>query len=169
MPNGQSLSSKHRTALLALDRGRLSELTEAFKVAVEDRRKAENHVDALVRAKSVDFGDLLAKLKREELQAICEALGVDSSGREKEKLIERVLTFDSDKDGAPKNSSNRSHPPNRKRRGEAKYDGEPLPLLEVRDRELNYELLFRDDGRPARPASYSEHGFDGVQFGVPSG
>lgn len=152
MSTGPALSPKHRrTALQALDRARLSELTEAFKVEVEDRRKAENHVDALVRSRSLDFGELLAKLKREELQAMCEAMGLDASGREKDKLIERVLNPDSEGDIAPKNSTNRSNPPNGKRRGETKYDVEPLPLLEVRDRELNYEPLLRDEGRPARP------------------
>jgi SAM-dependent methyltransferase len=157
MSNGQTLSPKHRrTALLALDRDRLSDLTETFKVEVEDRRKAENHVDALVRSKSVDFADLLAKLKREELQAICEALGLDSGGREKEKLIDRVLDLDSANSSAPKNSDNRSNQPKGRRRGAAKYEFEPLPLLEVRDRELPYEPLLRDDARPARPPAKSK-------------
>lgn len=107
MSNGQPLSPKHRrTALLALDRGRLSNLSEAFKVEVDDRRKAENHVEALVRSKSVEFGDLLAKLKREELQAICEALGVDSSGREKDKLVERVLNLGEAANAAPPTAKN---------------------------------------------------------------
>ena len=92
MSSAHSLSPKHRrTALLALDRSRLSELTESLKLEVHDRRKVENHVDALVGSRAVEFAELLPRLKREELQAMCTALGLDTSGREKSVLIDRVL------------------------------------------------------------------------------
>src|SRR5919106_3710826 len=88
------LSPKHRrSALEQLSRDRLNALSDHFALDVGDRRIAENHVNAIVRSRSVDFGELLGLLKREELQAICDALGVDRSGREKEILIQRVLAL----------------------------------------------------------------------------
>ena len=48
-----------------------------------DRRVAASHVDAILRAKRVDFAEVLGLLGRDELKAVCEALGLDSSGREK--------------------------------------------------------------------------------------
>src|SRR5918996_2399055 len=88
------LSPKHRrSALEQLSRDRLTALSDHFALDVGDRRIAENHVNAIVRSRSVDFGELLGLLKREELQAICDAVGVDRSGREKEVLIERVIAL----------------------------------------------------------------------------
>lgn len=71
-----------RQALAALSRDRLSSLTEHFELEVEDRRVLDQHVDALVRARAVDFADVLGMLKREELQGICDALELDRSGKE---------------------------------------------------------------------------------------
>jgi type I restriction enzyme M protein len=88
------LSPLHRrTALQVLDRNRLSQLTEQFGLEVEDRRVTENHINALVRSRSVDFAEVLGQLKREELQTICDALGLDRGGREKEVLVQRILGF----------------------------------------------------------------------------
>lgn len=84
---------QRRAALQGLDRNRLSQLTEQFGLEVEDRRVLGNHVNALVRSRSVDFAEVLGQLKREELQAICDALGLDRGGREKEVLIRRILGF----------------------------------------------------------------------------
>lgn len=80
-----------RQALSTLGRDRLSTLTEHFGLDVEDRRVLDQHIDALVRARAVDFTEVLGLLKREELQGVCEALGVDRSGREKEALVARIL------------------------------------------------------------------------------
>jgi hypothetical protein len=44
-------------------------------------------VDALVRSRAVDFAELLGWLKREELQALCTALGLERGGREKKALV----------------------------------------------------------------------------------
>jgi adenine-specific DNA-methyltransferase len=80
-----------RLALQQLGRDRLAELTTRFEVEVADRRAGEAHVDALIGSRKLDFAVLLGVLKREELQAICDALGVDRSGREKEALVTRIL------------------------------------------------------------------------------
>lgn len=82
---------KRRCALEQLSRDRLTSLSEHFGLDAGDRRVAVNHINALVQSRSVDFGELLGLLKREELQAICEALGLDRGGRDKEVLVQRIL------------------------------------------------------------------------------
>jgi type I restriction enzyme M protein len=48
-------------------------------------------VNAILRAKRVDFAEVLTLLGRDELKAVCEALGLDTSGRDKQTLLDRVL------------------------------------------------------------------------------
>ncbi len=92
MPSVLPLSPKERRLVLAqLSRDRLGELTARFELDVADRRSIDAHVDAIVRKRSLDFRRVLDVLLREELQAACEALGLDSAGREKSKLVERIL------------------------------------------------------------------------------
>lgn len=80
-----------RTILAQLSRDRLGELTTGFELEVADRRSSHAHVDAIVQKRSLDFRRVLDLLRREELQAACEALGLDAGRREKLKLIERIL------------------------------------------------------------------------------
>jgi len=82
---------KRRQALELLSRPRLAELTEHFELEVEDRRVHAEHVDALIRSRLVEFADILPLLYRDELKAMCEELGFDSSGREKQPLVDRLL------------------------------------------------------------------------------
>ena len=92
MPAEVRLSPKdRRTVLEQLSRDRLGELTTRFELDVADRRSTDAHVDAIVRKRSVDFRAVLELLRREELQAACEALGLDRGGREKSTLIGRIL------------------------------------------------------------------------------
>ena len=92
MPEPIELSARQRRlALEALSRERLSQITEHYDLNVADRRVAASHVDAIVRAKRVDFAEVLGLLGRDELKAVCEALGLDTSGREKQTLLDRVL------------------------------------------------------------------------------
>lgn len=92
MPDSPGLSAKRRRrSLQALSRDRLADLTEQYELAVSDRRSAANHVDALIRARRVHFGELLEQLSRDELKDICEALDLDTSGREKQGIIDRIL------------------------------------------------------------------------------
>jgi type I restriction enzyme M protein len=48
-------------------------------------------IDKLSRKSSLKPETVLEQLKREELKALCEAQGLDSSGREKQLLIDRLL------------------------------------------------------------------------------
>jgi type I restriction enzyme M protein len=62
---------------------------------VEDRRSQASHVEAILKANSTPFGDVLRLLTREDLKAICEALGLDTAGKEKEPIVQRILAADS--------------------------------------------------------------------------
>lgn len=82
---------QRRSALEQLPRDRLITLTAHFGLDVGDKRVVENHVSALVGSRNLEFADVLGLLKREELQKICDALGLDRGGREKDVLIARIL------------------------------------------------------------------------------
>src|SRR5262249_40126415 len=83
--------AKRRAALSALRRDRLAELTSHFLLRVSDRRVSGQHLDALAEARDLAFEDLLKLLQRDELKAICTKLGLDSGGREKQAIIDRIL------------------------------------------------------------------------------
>jgi hypothetical protein len=80
-----------RAALEVLSRKTLASITEALNLAVEDRRAQAAHVNAIVRSRSLDFGEILRRLPRDDLKAICMALGLDTAGRDKGLIIERIL------------------------------------------------------------------------------
>jgi adenine-specific DNA-methyltransferase len=94
MPSDPRLSTRERRVILEqLTRDRLGELTTRFELDVEDRRSIDSHIDAIVRKRSLDFAVLLNELRREELQAGCRSLGLDEGGREKAKLVERIVSL----------------------------------------------------------------------------
>jgi hypothetical protein len=73
-----------------MSRDSLTAIADHFDVRIPDRRAVEAHVLALARSRT-DLAEVLAVLRREELQSICLTLGLDSSGREKAVLAERIL------------------------------------------------------------------------------
>jgi len=94
MTASSGLSAKQRrSALDALSRDVLAELTEAFELEVEDRRVKQGHVDAIIKSRSLSFRELLEMLKRAELKAMCEALGLSTKGRAKLPIVERILSM----------------------------------------------------------------------------
>jgi adenine-specific DNA-methyltransferase len=94
MPSDLRLSPRTRRTILShLGRDRLAEITSRFDLYVQDRRSGDSHIDAIVQKRSLDFTLVLDLLKREELQVACEELGLDTSGREKAKLVERLLSL----------------------------------------------------------------------------
>ena len=91
-----------RSALEVLSRDSLAKITAQHELNVEDRRAVASHIDAIVRARSLDFGEVLRSLKRDELKAMCEALGLDDSGREKDLLVQRILGGEQPRDDGGK-------------------------------------------------------------------
>ena len=82
-----------RKALDALSRDTLATITKKLDLVVADGRAQGAHVDAIVRSRTVDFGDVLRQVSRDELKAICGELGLDDSGRDKESIIRRILAI----------------------------------------------------------------------------
>src|SRR6266542_3047835 len=87
-----ALSTKlRRKALHALSRGALAAITTKLDLPVADRRSQGAHVDAIVKAKGIELAGVLRLLSRDDLKAICAALDLDSSGKEKEPIAQRIL------------------------------------------------------------------------------
>lgn len=89
-----SLTTPHgrKAALRVLDAGRLRELVDHAGLVVTDRRARDGLVQALADARRVDLSSLVGKLSRDELKAMCRALGLPEDGREKAPLIARLMT-----------------------------------------------------------------------------
>jgi hypothetical protein len=111
MPEIRLPPRDRRIILEQLPRDRLAELTAKLALEVQDRRSTDSHVDAIVRKRSLDFARVLNDLRRDELQAACEALGLDSGGREKETLIERILGTNLPSAEEPSTSPSGAPPP----------------------------------------------------------
>ena len=91
-----------RAALETLSRATLADIASKLDLSVKDRRSPASHVDAIVRSRSVDFGEVLGMLSRKELKVICGALGLDTTGKMKETLTERILNHSSGNPGDDK-------------------------------------------------------------------
>jgi hypothetical protein len=74
------LPPKHRrAALAALSRDSLTTLSAAYDLDVGDRRVAANHIDAIVRSRTIEFADLLSRLSRGDLKTVCTPWGLLTS------------------------------------------------------------------------------------------
>lgn len=92
----------------ALQRDALAQVTDRFNIAVEDGRQWESHYRALTKTK-IEFRKLLEALHRADLQEICVALELDSSGRQNRGFIERILA--AGRDGAEPAGDASDHEP----------------------------------------------------------
>jgi type I restriction enzyme M protein len=92
-------TKQRRKALEVLSRDALAAITTKLDLPVADRRAQSAHVEAIVQANAVRFGDVLQLLSRDDLKAICAALDLDTSGKEKESIARRIL--DTVAGGAP--------------------------------------------------------------------
>jgi hypothetical protein len=93
------MTTKQKRILLnTLGRDRLAELTVQHELEVSDRRVKDAHIDTLV-ASQLDWSALLQGLRRDELQDMCDALGLDRRGREKALLVDRLLDENEDSGG----------------------------------------------------------------------
>ena len=84
--------SAKRQILESLTRQRLIDLAYAFEADFGPTTLSKDElVDALARLRRTKLEELLPELSRDELKAACEALGLGSSGREKQVIIDRIL------------------------------------------------------------------------------
>jgi type I restriction enzyme M protein len=118
------LTADHkRTALEALTAGRLRQIVQSLDVAVSDLRSRAVLVDALADGRRTEFSAVVETLSRDELKALCRALGLGDTGREKQRLIDRILNLG---DGAAPRSNGSSRPSRGRRtrsvRGRAEGD-----------------------------------------------
>jgi type I restriction enzyme M protein len=85
------MTTKTRRILEAMSREELQELAAAHEVQVRDRRVRGELVDALAGSRKVDLLGYLGRLARDRLKAICRALELDDSGKEKAGIVARLL------------------------------------------------------------------------------
>ncbi len=89
-----------RQILEHLPRQVLGELVDSFELDSADRRVKQNLVDALVRSRRVALEEILGALRRDDLKTICRGLGLDSSGKVKAQIVDRILGRDGGAAGA---------------------------------------------------------------------
>jgi type I restriction enzyme M protein len=78
---------RKRAALGVLPAPRLRRLLDDLGIEAADRKSKEGLTGALEE----HFLGVLVQLKRDELKAMCEALGLDASGKAKDELMERIV------------------------------------------------------------------------------
>lgn len=76
-----------RTALEALTKKRLAKLVSDFGLEVSTSKPKDTLVDALARAKHPSLAEVLEQLNRDELKDICQAHGLNDSGKGKKAAI----------------------------------------------------------------------------------
>lgn len=86
--------SRKRIALDALKADRLRELTRELDVDSRSYRDRDALIEALADGRRIEFSEIVRRLSRDELRAMCEDLGLDSQARDKSVLIERLLHGD---------------------------------------------------------------------------
>ena len=79
-----------RRVLGALSRVELLEVGGLFGVAIGRHMSLEQMQDATA-ASSARLVDILPMLSRSTLKAVCDAVGLDRTSREKQPLVERIL------------------------------------------------------------------------------
>lgn len=79
-----------RSVLAQLKRDELIAAVEWYELEVADRQVRAQLVDALAHSKKARLTEILLGLKRARLKDICAALDLDTGGREKSLLVERL-------------------------------------------------------------------------------
>ena len=96
------------TILPVLGRHTLKRIVDALEIDV-DRRSVEAMRAALSRSRKVAVEDLLHHMRKDEIRALCEGLGLSGDGR-REELLERLKSLrDSVTQGLDDGSRIRSH------------------------------------------------------------
>ncbi|MEM7351697.1 MAG: N-6 DNA methylase [Acidobacteriota bacterium] len=79
-------------ALGALTKSRLRGIADALDLAAPARARKAEIIETLVNS-PLSFGRALQLLSRNELQVICRAVGLETSGRRKATLVDRIRRF----------------------------------------------------------------------------
>lgn len=85
---------KKRELLESLTKAALADFARGYDVAGFSTMSKPDLVDALAGLRTLRLAEVLEQLSRDELKAACAAEGLDTSGREKSVLIERLLGKD---------------------------------------------------------------------------
>lgn len=80
-----------RAVVELLTRDELLDVVDRFELAPPDRVRKDGLVDTVSGSKKTPLAEVLTNLSRDRLKALCQALGVDDTGREKAVLIERLV------------------------------------------------------------------------------
>lgn len=80
-----------RFILEHLTRQTLLDLASSFELRGLTAKRKEEIVAALSSTRGVETGEILAQLYRDDLKYLCEAAGLDTAGRSRQTLIDRIL------------------------------------------------------------------------------
>ncbi len=128
--------SAKRTVLESLTRKRLIELAYEFEADFSPTGLNKDElVDELARLRRTKLDELLPCLSRDELKTACEWLDLDSSGRQKQVIIDRILGSE---DGQAKTKARKARPSRGKGAKMARSAG---------------PTLFNEDSEPDLPRS----------------
>jgi hypothetical protein len=79
-----------RQILQSFSRSVLYDLSRFFQILGLSNKPKDDIINALMAKRSVSVEEILGQLSRDDLKGICEGLGLDSSGKEKDVLMERI-------------------------------------------------------------------------------
>ncbi len=82
---------RQRDALGVLTKLRLLEIAGALGLGLPGRLLKSELINVIAASPRAPFQRILELLKRDELKAICRAVGLDDSGREKALIADRIL------------------------------------------------------------------------------
>lgn len=83
-----------RKLLEGLTKAGLLEIAQHYKITGLTTQNKTQIIDILAHSRSVKAEEFLALLARNDLKALCNGLGLDDSGREKQALIDRLRGSD---------------------------------------------------------------------------
>lgn len=85
------MSISKRSVLACLTREQLLEFVQGYRISGVIGKTKDVILDALAVHKALTLEKILRDLKRAELKNVCDAHGLDDSGRELEPIIQRIL------------------------------------------------------------------------------
>lgn len=81
-----------RSVLNVLPKARLVQLARAFDVGVQQAKPKDAFIDALAGSKRATLPELLTRLERDELLAICRSHKLDEGGKDLATIVDRIVS-----------------------------------------------------------------------------